>query len=232
MTMKTSNKIFIAFLIFLFGGIILLYLGSKYYKDYNDKDNFVFQEKVLSPFSVVVAEAGANISLKTGKVNKIKQSYRKDAVPKFDPFVVRNDTLFISSAKEVKSKKELYWIDSEVFCVNIKSIVSKEKAYINITKFHTDTLNISLKKSKLDWFGFKKIAFVTIEAKDSELYLEGEKLDKVIVKLDKTELRTPVKKRIENLSGSLKNDSDCSFFMSNSINLQADRTSGYNFYSR
>nr|WP_315200857.1 hypothetical protein [uncultured Flavobacterium sp.] len=229
--MKTSNAIFLSFLIFLFGGITLLYLGAKYNKDYNDKDNFVFQEKTLPPFSVLVAEAGANISLKSGKVNKIKQGYRKDAVSKFDPYVVRNDTLFISSAQKKQAKENEYFMDSEVFCVNIKSIVSKEKSYINISKFQTDTLNIFMKKSKLDWFGFKKIAFVSIEAKESNIYMKGEKLDKLVVKLDKTELRTPVKKRIENLSGSLKNDSNCTFYMSNSFSLNADATSVFDFYS-
>lgn len=228
--MKTSNAIFLSFLIFLFGGIILLYLGAKYCKDYNDKDNFVFQEKALPTFSVVVAEAGASFSLKSGKMNKIKQGYRKGKVSRFDPFVVRNDTLFISSVEHAHTKENAHWIDSEVFCVNIKSIVAKEKSYVNMTKFQTDTLNILMKKSKLDWFGFEKVAFVSVEAKDSHIYIAGEKLGKIVVKLDKTELRTPVKKRIDYLSGSLKNDSKCTFCMSNSFNLTTDETSVYDFY--
>ncbi len=42
--MKTSNKIFISFLIFLLSGIIALYLGSKYYTSYYDTSKWVSQE--------------------------------------------------------------------------------------------------------------------------------------------------------------------------------------------
>lgn len=228
--MKTSNAIFFSFLIFLFVGITLLYIGSKNSERYYGKDNFVFQEKALPAFSVVVAEAGASFTLKSGKVNKIMQSRRKDTVPKFDPYVVRNDTLFISSAKQLRAKEKVYWIGSEVFCESIKSIVAKEKSYVNMTELKVDTLNISIQTTKLYWKGFEKVAFMSIDANDSDIYLEGEKLNKLVVKLDKTVLRTPVKERINNLSGSLKNDSNGTFYMSNIINLNADETSKYDFY--
>ena len=228
--MKTSNAIFLSFLIFLFGGIILLCLGSKYYKGYNDGGNIVKQEKALPTFSVIVAESGASFSLKSGKINKIILARKKDAVSQFAPFVVRNDTLFISSAKHIQVKENQYWIDSEVFCINVKSIVAKEKSYINIPEFQTDTLNISMKNSKLDWFGLEKVAFVSVEAKDSNIYLDGEKIEKIVVKLDKTQLSIPVKKRIDNLSGSLKNGSKCDFSISNNLNLTADQTSKYGLF--
>ena len=67
--MKTSNIIFISFLIFLFGGITLLFIGSKYY-ELEENLISVSQEKPLAPFSVVVAEPGANFSLKMAR--KIK----------------------------------------------------------------------------------------------------------------------------------------------------------------
>ena len=155
--MKTSNIIFLSFLIFLFGGITLLYVGSKYHDGDNDEANFVKQEKALPPFSVIVVETWTRVNLMSGKENKIIQSRSKNNVSKFAPFVVRNDTLFISSAKQVL-KENTHYIDAEVFCVNIKSIVAKGKSYVDMTKFQMDTLNISMNKSKFYCRNFEKIA--------------------------------------------------------------------------
>ncbi|MBA0884801.1 hypothetical protein [Flavobacterium undicola] len=228
--MKISNIIFISFLIFLFGGITLLFIGSKYYKGINDKSNFAIQEKKTPPFSVVVAEPGAIFYLKNGKQNKIKQSYRKDAVPNFAPFVVRNDTLFMYSVKKEQSKEPYLIIVPEVFCVNVKSIVAKENSDVHLEKFETDTLSVTMNKSRLDW-RFDTVTQVSIKAKESNIYLEGEKIENLAVKLDKTKLRAAAKIRIDKLSGSLKNDSGGDFSLSNSVHLDADKTSNYVFYN-
>ena len=65
--MKTSNIILISFLVFLFGGITLLYIGSRYYNDGNDKSNFITKVDKIDSFSVVVAEPGAYLVVKNGK---------------------------------------------------------------------------------------------------------------------------------------------------------------------
>ena len=228
--MKTSNKIFISFLIFLFIGITALYVGSKYYGNYNDPKNFVDKKTMLAPFSVVVAESGAVFYLNSGKENEITQSHLKGTVPDFGPFLVRNDTLFIASVK-LKNNKDRFTSNLiHISCVNVKSIVTKEDSEVRMEKFQADTLNITMNKSRLD-YRFGKVAFVSIQAKDSDIYLEGEKLEKLVVKLDKTKLNAPIKKRIENLSGILKNTSDCTFYLSNKIILDVDKTSVYNFYN-
>lgn len=228
--MKTSNIIFLSFLIFLFGGITLLFIGSKYYKGVDDKANFANQEKIVAPFSVVVAEPGAIFYLKNGKECKVSQSYKKDAVSNFAPFVVRNDTLFMYSVKKEQSKEPYLIIAPEVFCVNVKSIVAKENSDVHLEKFETDTLDISMNKSRLDW-RFDKVTYVSIQAKDSNIYLDGENLENLAVKLDKTKLRAAAKIRIDKLSGSLKNDSGGDFSLSNSVHLDADKTSNYGFYN-
>jgi hypothetical protein len=230
MTMKTSNIIFFAFLIFLFGGITLLFIGSKYYKGVNYEANFAKLEKPLTPFSIVVAEPGANFILKSGKQNKIIQNYLKGAVPNFAPYEVRNDTLFVFSVKKVQSKEPYFIIVPEVFCVNVKSIVTKENSEVRMEKFNVDTLSVIMNKSRLDC-RFDKVAFVSIQAKDSDVYLEGKKLSKLVIKLDKTKINTSIQKRTDALSGSLINASDLRFSMSNSITLDADQTSNYDFYN-
>lgn len=227
--MKTSNIIFLSFLIFLFGGITLLYLGSKYYNGIYDKSNFADQKTLLSPFSVVVAEPGAVFQLKSGKENKVIETYRKDTFSNFSVFEVRNDTLFVFPVKKENAKEGNYRVVPEIFCVNIKSLVAKENSDIGTGKFQVDTLHITMNKSRLDW-RFDKAAFISIQAKDSDVYLEGESLEKLAFKSDKTKLRAITKTRIDNLFGSLKNDSRGDFSYANSIRLDTDKTSSYSFY--
>lgn len=228
--MKTSNYILLSFFIFLFGGITLLFVFSKSRSGFDFGTNFKIKEKKLSSFSVVVADSGANFNLRNAKENKIIQPYRKDSIANFPPFIIRNDTLFISSAKQIQGLPENYRVATEVFCINIKNIVVKENSYISMYDFKVDTLMININKSKLD-LRFDSISYIFLQAKDSEIYLDGQKLEKLAVNLDKTKLNTPIKKRIDNLVGSLKNTSDCNFCLSNKIRLEADKTSTYDFYN-
>ena len=96
--MKTSNYIAISFLIFLFGGILLLFVGAKNYEA-NEIASTLTQVQKTASFSVVVAEPGAYLVLKNGKEFSISQKYKKDNGPNFAPFEVRNDTLFVSATK-------------------------------------------------------------------------------------------------------------------------------------
>lgn len=91
-------------------------------------------------------------------------------------------------------------------------------------------MNITINKSNLDW-RFENIAYLSIQAKDSEIYLEEKKLSKLAIKLDKTQINTSIKKRTDALSGSLINASDLRFSISNTVNLVADQTSNYDFYN-
>lgn len=234
--MKTSNAIFLSFLIFLFGGIILLFISAKYFTNNSNKDSIITQEKSLKSFSVVVAEPGAIFNLKTGKENEMSQRFRKESVPNFPSFLVRNDTLFVYalenklSFEEKQFKRENFIIGPDIFCKNVKSIVAKEKAEVYMTEFEMDSLNINVNSARLYW-DFGKVSSVSIQAKDSDINLRGNKLDKLLFQLDKTKQQVDVKERIDNLSGSLKNNSDCFFSMSKSIKLDADQTSRYNFFT-
>lgn len=234
--MKTSNYIFLSYLIFLFSGILLLFIGAKYYERVDNVDNFLSQEKPLDTFSVVVAEAGSNFVLKTGAQNKISQRYLKELVPNFAPFAVRNDTLFVYAIKKYQqniqeqSKGGSFIIVPEIFCKIVKSIVVKEKSEVRLNEFHADSLSINLNKAQLN-ANFKKITSVFIQAKDSDIYLEGEYLENLSMKLDKTKLNVPLQNRIFSLSGSLKNNSKADITLSSIINLNVDKTSTYAFYN-
>jgi hypothetical protein len=227
--MKTSNKILLSFLIFLFGGIIALYVGSKCFSDYYGSSNLETQEKSLASFSVVVAESGAIFYLRSEKENKIIQPYRKGTVAIFPAFTVRNDTLFVPSSKQIQGLPKNYRIGSEICCIKIKSIITKENSNVTMHQFKADTLNITMNKSRLNW-NFDNVSFLLIQAKDSDVYLGGKNLKKLAVKLDKTKLRAATKSRINNLSGSLMNGSDGDFSYADSTRLEIDKTSSYSFY--
>jgi hypothetical protein len=91
-------------------------------------------------------------------------------------------------------------------------------------------VNITINKSFLEW-KLNTVFFLSIQAKNSPINLEGEKLGKLVIKLDKTRMNTSIQKRTDALSGSLINASDLRFSMSNKATLDADNTSNYDFYN-
>ena len=220
--MKTSNIILISFLTFLFGGITLLFIGSKYYRGVDNKADFAIQKKKTAPFSVIVAETGAYLVLKNGREFSISQSYKKETKPDFAPFVVRNDTLFISA---VKSKMEGKWFTvPEVYCKNVTSIIAKEKTNVSLRNYQVDSLSINLDKSDFFW-DFNTPAFVNIEAKNSYLRFDGDNIQKINLQFDKTTLYMDSKKATKEISGSLINDSDFNGKIDGKVSLKVDKSS-------
>lgn len=221
--MKISNIILISFLTFLFGGITLLFIGSKYYKGVDYKADFAIQEKKTAPFSVVVAEPGAYLVLKNGREFSVSQSYKKEAKPNFAPFEVRKDTLFVSA---VKSRKDGEWfVIPEVYCKNVKSIIAKEKTNVSLRNYQVDSLSINLNSSDFFW-DFNKPAYVNVESKNSYLRLNGDNIEKMNLQLDKTKLYLNSQKGAKMLSGSLTNDSYIDgVIVDGTINIDIDNSS-------
>jgi len=221
--MKTSNIILISFLVFLFGGITLLYIGSSYYNDGNDKSDFITKEDKIDSFSVVVVEPDAYLVVKNSKEFSFSQSYKKDMAPDFAPFEVRNDTLFVSA---VKSRKDGEWfIVPEVYCKNVKSIIAKEQTNVSLKNYQADSLSVKLNKSDFHW-DFNKPVYVNIESKNSYLHLNGNNIEKINLQLDKTKVYLNSKKGAKILSGSLTNDSYIDgVIVDGTINLNLDNSS-------
>lgn len=226
--MKTSNKIFLSFLIFLFGGITLLFVCSKYYKDQNDKSNFAIQEKKTPPFSVIVVESNAFVVVKNGKEFKVSQSYRKDQKPDFARFEVRNDTLFVFATKSSIQGK--WFVVPEVYCKNVKFILAKEKSNVNMDYYQIDSLSVNLNKS--DFFcNVKKSVFVNLDAKDSHAHIHGDSLSNINLKLNKSRLNINFKTRIKEISGSLKNNSNIEGSIQGKITLEKDKSSNISLWN-
>lgn len=227
--MKTSNKIFITFLIFLFSGIIALYVVSKYYVEYYDTHNFVEQERSLPPFSVVVTEPGAQIHLKNGSERKIVQSFFKTKQPRFSSFVVRNDTLFVFGVKQDRNKLPRAQFIASVFCENVKHFVAKENSLVFLSGYQVDSIFIKVDNADLACQN-NNSNYIKMTAKNSRTNFDCEKLNSMEVELDETRLDVKSKKRINNISGTAKNDSDVKLSLDGKINLDVDKSSNLNMY--
>jgi len=223
--MKTSNKIFLSFLIFLFGGITLLFVFSKSRRGYDYTTNLVNKEEMVAHFSVVVAEPGAFLVLKNGLKFKISQSYLKEGVPNFVSYEVRNDTLFMYSVKKEHSNESNFMTIPVVYCKNVKSIIAKEKTNVNLNNYQVDSLYVNLNKSDFFWKDFNKAAFINIESEDSYLHLNGDCIEKINLKLDKTSLYINSKKSTKKVSGSLINHSYLDVDIDGKISLEVDKSS-------
>jgi len=225
--MKTSNKILLSFLIFLFSGIIALYVGSRYYVEYYDTHNFVEQVKPLPPFSVVVAEPEAQIQLRNGSERKIVQSFFKTKQPRFSSFVVRNDTLFVFGVKQDRNKLPRAQFIANVYCENIKDFVAKEKSVVFLSDYQVDSIFVKMDNADLACQNNNSI-FIKIIAKNSRANFDCQKLNSMKVELDKTYLDVKSKNRVNNISGTLKNDSDVKLNLNAKVNLDVDRSSYLN----
>lgn len=227
--MKTSNKIFISFIIFLFSGITALYVGSKYYVEYYDTHNFVEQEKPLPHFSVVVAESGAQIQMRNGAKTKIVQSFFKTAQPRFAPFVVRNDTLFVFAVKRDRNKLPRAQFMVNVFCEDVKHFVFKENSLVFLSGYQVDSLFVKVNDAELACQN-NNSKYIKMIAKNSRSNFDCAKLNAMVVELDKTRLELKSNNKINSISGTVKNDSDARLFVDGKLNLDVDKSSSIQMF--
>ena len=219
--MKTSNKIFISFLIFLFSGIIALYIGSKYYVEYYDTHNFVEQEKLLPHFSVVVAEYGAQIQLQNGSKTKIVQSFFKTKQPRFSSFVVRNDTLFVFGVKRDRNKLPRAQFVASVFCENVKHFVAKENSVVFLSGYQIDSIFVKIDNADLVCQNNNSV-YIKLIGKNSRVNFNCEKLNSLELQLDKTRLDLKSKTGVNSISGTVKSNSYLGLSLESKINLDVD----------
>jgi hypothetical protein len=227
--MKTSNIILFSFLIFLFSGIIALYIGSKCYVENYDTTKFVDQAKPLPHFSVVVAEPGAQIQMRNSSETKIVQSFFKTAQPRFAPFVVRNDTLFVFAAKQDRNKLPRAQFMVNVFCKDVKHFIAKDNSLVIFSSNPVDSIFVEADNADL-FCDYNNSNYIKMIAKNSRINFKFEKLNFFEVELDKTQLDVNSKNRVNNISGIVKNDSDVKLFLNGKVNLDVDKSSNLNMY--
>lgn len=228
--MKTSNYIAISFLIFLFGGIFILFLAARIDPRGSFHQEFLTQEKVLDSFSVIIAEQGAGIRLRYGQTSKMSVDYPKDDTCSLPPFTVRNDTLFVSAYSYRKKQRPV-----DVYCNGLKSIQEKNAAHVTIEKeFQADTLIVKLDNAEFSYYSEKdspgKIS-LTLIADQSKINIGETNLEKLEIQLNNTEMNV-YNNSIGNLSGSIKNHSKLYVDTFRKINIEVDSTSNYQFSKR
>jgi hypothetical protein len=220
--MKTSNYIILAFFVFLLTSTFVLFFDAKM----NFKNRQVgLQEKRLEPFSVVVAESGAEFNIRKGEYPRILCYYDKPDTCSFPEYGIRNDTLFVFASKE--KKKPNKW--TEIYGRNIKSIVAKVNSNVSLQQFTVDTLDVKLDYAVFDAFFDKtknRTSQVTINADNSKINLQGIQVENMDIQLNKTKMNS-WDNSISHLSGSLANKSELSISAIQKISLEVDSTSAY-----
>lgn len=201
--MKTSNFISISYLIFLFGGIIVLFSAAKLNPKADLTVKSLLETKALGSFSVVVAEPGVRLIITHDSISKILAIHKERTLSKFPPYELRNDTLFFLPYP----KSEFPWI--EIRCDGIKSFSLKENSHIRLAEFQGDTLMIKLDRAificNFDQ-GEKKNFVLSVISKESQIQLHRPNVKKLNIQLDHSRMQT-FGISIDTLSGNLKNKS-------------------------
>lgn len=151
--MKTSKYIQTALLLFIFAATLILFLDARSYTFTADqtinptiKVKGYYDHKLLNDFSVVVAEKNSKFWVRMDSINRAYYQHRDTSeVSKsgfsFECFNVKNDTLFVSNVDE---KYTLY-----VNTQSVNRIIGKENSEIGLLEYYSDTLTLTLTKSKV-----------------------------------------------------------------------------------
>ncbi len=223
--MKTSNYIVIAFVAFLFGGILLLFISGKYRPGEYDKAELRTIEDKLDDFSVIVATNHADIKVTEGiENNKLTVYYKtSDSIPEMPAFTVQNDTLFIEKTPNK--------IQAEIRCKKLNEVIITEKSIIRINKLPIDTFAVSVSSGKFYLVADKQteeVKQIKIHAEDHS-YLQFDKMyiEDVELYLNHSTVNfqnTP----ILSVTGSLKNVSKLRCYRAiGKMNLDIDSNSSY-----
>lgn len=223
--MKTSNYILISFFVFLFGGVFLLYISAKYIPHLYIDQEYSALEKPLDPFSVLIAKPGATVRLRPGETLKMSLFYTKSDSCTLPPFTVRNDTLFVSAYPDNLKQREV-----NVYCNSLKSIQEEERAKISIEKqFDADTLLVKLESAEFSYFSEQdspKRITLTLIANRSKVNIGETNFDHLDIQLNESKMNV-WNNSINNLTGSITNNSNLNIVEFKKINLEVDETSKY-----
>ncbi len=223
--MKTSNYITIAYFIFLFGGVLTLFIAAKNNSESNFDQKYAFLEKPLDAFSVLIVEPGAELRLRYGEPSTMKLIYPIGDTITLPPFTVRNDTLFVSSNPDNKMHGSV-----DLYCNSLKSIQEKSGAKVWIEKeFQADTLLVNLEGAEFSYFaerGSPKRVTLTLTANRSEISIGETNFDHLDIQLNESKMNV-WNNSINNLTGSITNNSNLNIVRFKKISLEVDETSKY-----
>lgn len=223
--MKTSKYISIAFVLFIFGAIFILFIDSKFHID--DKSEFTTVDKKLELFSVIVAEKGARFHLHYNSDFKFQGTlFRNEETYHFPDYNISNDTLRI-----FESNENIFPI--KIYCNSITSIIGKSESDIRLYKFQTDSLNIEITNGKINGtlgnYGVKKLSIKA--SQNSNIGFHQSKIEFLDITLSQS-TSSIFNNDIIYLTAHLTNESN--LFGSSQVNLSLtkDNSSKYQLRSK
>ncbi|MEN8122682.1 MAG: hypothetical protein ABFS35_20240 [Bacteroidota bacterium] len=218
--MKTSKYILIAFLIFIFGGLLSLYIFSKLHKEKHLE--FTKVEEKLNNFSVIVAEEGAGFYLVPDSVFKIGASlFENDSSFHFPVYIVENDTLYIQALNYKYSRLKIN-------CNSVNTIIGKSKNRIDFNHFAADSLMIEINNGEMyGSFSEKGVKNLRIKATDnSNINFNNSKIENIELTLYQSRASL-YNNDVKTLDAKLFNKSNLFGMVVSKLYLQTDSTSNY-----
>jgi len=138
--MKISNIIITAFAIAVLTSMLVLFIDSKNHKKYVDP-NIEMKTFLLSDFSVIVAEKGADVHINSSDTNSIKIEYLKNKVVKNKLYKQLNDTLFVYGG-----------LRTFVKCSKLKGIRANKSFWMGVIQLKLDSLDVTISSGRLNFF--------------------------------------------------------------------------------
>lgn len=204
-------------------------VAAKFHKETNKEIKYRSEEKRLEPFSVIVAESSAHFQIGTAEYPRITSLYQLPDSCKFPPYGISNDTLFVFA--DTTSNRKV--IQDVIYCKDIKSIVAREHANLDLRDFiiaGEDTLIVKLNKAKVNMYLHdvkNQNGGLNIEAMESEIYINDSHLKTMEVNSENSKIHT-WNTSFGHLSGTIKNQSELYTNVLEKISVIVDSTSKLN----
>ena len=238
--MKTSTYILISFFGFIIVARFVLYTDSlKVNKndsilDYNNAgkimDYTALPSKKLGSFSVIVAEAEADILIMQDSVNSVVLWHEKTGyTSEMTNYQIRNDTLFVSKTNSPSQ--------TTIRCQSLHGILGQSQSSIFINKFNIDSLSIDLDGSRLNVsINYQSVQRLEIIATNNlVLFFQINQSDIASLKVDVNHTRLDVfgDGDFQEVSVNLQNNSLFNLQgKRKKLAVESDAYSTYNLYNR
>lgn len=168
--MRTSNKIIIAIVVIMLGGIITLYIFAKYIQNEPkpiEKKDYTVEKITLKPFSVIVANDSSNVQIFHSvnfSIDIIHKSSEKMGLR--SAYELRKDTLFLYKGNDIC-----------VCCNSIRTIIGNNHLRLSVRDQAPELLTFKLKGGKTDLNNYniknKQTSITVIAGESSKIVIEN-----------------------------------------------------------
>jgi hypothetical protein len=218
--MKISNIIITALAITVIASMMVLFIDAKNHQNYKNP-NIETKTFLLSDFTVVVAEKGADVHINSSDTNSIAIEYIKNQVVKNQLYKQKNDTLFVYGG-----------LRTFVKCSKLKAIQANKAFWVGVIQFKLDSLDVTINSGRLNFIANDSIRNefnkLVINASDSAIiYTSNISVENFVLNA-KTKANCEFYGNYKHVDVKLSNNSTL-FFNSNplTIKLEQDKKSSF-----